>query len=465
MVKNTEISEKNEKLSTRDGFTSGLGVILATLGSAVGLGNIWKFPYLTGANGGAAFLVVYLLSTLLVGLPVMISEHLLGRDAHADAVTTFRKLAPNRRQPWWLIGAAGVLGAFFIMAFYTEVAGWVFAYVIKAFGNQIFSTDPAVTGAAFTNLVSNPWLSLLVQWVVLALVGFIILQGVAKGIEKTTKRVMPVLFVLLIVVVIRGLTLPGAAEGLKFLFMPDFSKLTASAILIAMGLAFFKLSIGMGTMITYGSYYGNDLNIPVNATRVMLGDLFVSLLAGMAIFPAVFAYGVQPDAGPSLVFITIPTVFASMPFGHVFMIVFFLLTSLSAIGAMLSLIEVPVAFMHEHFRITRKKSTGIVVLLLAFMGGLAALSNSWLANVKPFGMTFFDLFDYTSQNILLPVGGLFIVIFIGWFYGWKKVETALTNRGELKNIKLVRLFFNVTRFVTPILVILVLLNGFGVFSQ
>ncbi len=455
----------NAGVQLRDGFTGGLGVVLATLGSAVGLGNIWKFPYLTGANGGAAFLIVYLLSTLLVGLPVMISEHMLGREARSEAVHAFLKLSPNKKIPWWLVGASGVLAAFMIMAFYTEVAGWVFAYIFKALGGGIFTTDPAVTEAAFVNLISNPWLSLGIQWVVLAAIGLIILQGVAKGIEKTAKRVMPVLFGLLLIVVVRSLTLDGAAAGLNFLFMPDFSKLTGAAILTAMGLAFFKLSIGMGTMITYGSYYGSEQNIPVNAARVMLGDLLVSLLAGLAIFPAVFAYGVEPDAGPSLLFITIPTVFASMPFGHFFMVVFFLLTSLAAVGAMLSLVEVPVAFLTEKFTWSRKTATLVVVFGLAVTGSLAALSNSVLADVKLLGFTFFDLFDYFSQNVLLPVGGLFIALFVGWVFGWKKVEQALTNRGALKNTRLVRLFFLVTRFVTPVLVLLVLLNGFGVFGK
>jgi NSS family neurotransmitter:Na+ symporter len=462
----SELPDKRKNVSNlaREGFTSGLGVIFATLGSAVGLGNIWKFPYLTGVNGGAAFLIIYLLSTLVIGLPVMISEHMLGREAKGDAISTFRKLSPNKKAPWWLVGVFGVLAAFLIMAFYTEVAGWVFAYVIKSMGSEVFSTDPQITAAAFGSMISSPWLSLIVQWIVLALVGFIILQGVAKGIERTTKRVMPVLFVLLVIVAIRGLTLEGSSAGLQFLFMPDFSKITGAAILTAMGLAFFKLSIGMGAMITYGSYYGDDQNIPMNAAKVMLGDLSVSILAGIAIFPAVFAYGIQPDAGPSLLFITIPTVFASMPFGHVFMVIFFLLTSLAAIGAMVSLTEVPVAFLCDQFHMARKKATLIIVGLLVVVGSTGALSNNVLANAKVLGLTFFDLFDYLTSNVLLPVGGLFIALFVGWVFGWNKVEKALTNKGTLKNTKLVRFYFNVTRYVTPLLVLVVLLNGLGVFG-
>ena len=248
---------KKEKAIKRDGFTTGLGVIGATLGSAVGLGNIWKFPSVTGMNGGAAFLVVYLISSLLVGLPAMIAELSLGRSARVNAIDSMRKHTPNRA-PWWLVSAAGVVSAFLIMAFYTEVAGWVFAYVIKSAGGSILSTDPSVTSQAFGNLISNPLISLGIQWFVLVIITIIIIAGVSKGIEKTTSRLMPILFTILVIICIRSLTLPGALQGLSFLFKPDFSKITTSAILTAVGLTFFKLSTGMGTMITYGSYFRDD---------------------------------------------------------------------------------------------------------------------------------------------------------------------------------------------------------------
>ncbi len=443
--------------AARDGFTTSLGVIAATLGSAVGLGNIWKFPYLTGSNGGAAFLVVYLVSTLLVGLPVMFSELMLGRKAKADAITTLQKLAP-KKQPWWLVGAAGGLSAFLILAFYTEVAGWVIAYVFKAILGGGLSTDPAVTSQAFTQMVADPWQSLLWQWLVLVLISVIIILGVSKGIERTTKRLMPLLFGLLILVCVRSLTLPGATQGLVFLFRPDFTSLTAAAVLTAMGLAFFKLSIGMGTMITYGSYFRDDQNIPATATRVMLADLSVSLLAGIAIFPAVFAFGFKPDAGASLLFITIPAVFASMPLGGVFMVLFFVLAAIATIGAMLSLLEVPVAFLAERTHMSRKVATLLTVVLLAVIGSAAALSNSTLANFKLFGMVPFDLFDYATSNILLPVGGFFIAVFVGWTWGFDQVKQALTNEGLLRNERIIKVFFGLIKFVTPLLVFVVLLS-------
>ncbi len=458
-LNSTSTTSKNHErvLISRDGFTTGLGVIAATLGSAVGLGNIWKFPFLTGVNGGASFIVVYLISTLLVGLPVMIAEIMLGRRAKADAVTSLRKLAPGT--PWWLIGAAGVLSAFLILAFYTEVAAWVFAYIFKAAFGGLLSTNPEVTGQAFNQLITDPLQSLLWQWLVLALISVIIILGVSRGIEKTTKRLMPLLFLLLVIIGIRSLTLPGAMEGLTFLFRPDFSKLTAATLLTAMGLAFFKLSIGMGAMMTYGSYFRDDQDISATAAKVMLADLTVSILAGIAIFPAVFAFGFEPNAGPSLLFITIPAVFASMPFGYVFMVLFFILTAIAATGAMLSLLEVPVAFLNERLGVSRLKATVGTVLLLAIIGSTAALSNSLLADFKLFGMTMFDLYDFATSNVLLPLGGLFMCLFVGWVWGFAEVKQALTNKETLPNERIVRAFFGVIKFVTPVLVLIVLLNG------
>lgn len=448
--------------TARDGFATRLGVLAATLGSAVGLGNIWKFPALTGQNGGASFLLVYVLATLLVGLPVMISEIMLGRRARANAVGTFRQLAP-KGQPWHLVGLSGVVAAFLIMGFYTDVAGWVFAYIFKALSGEIATTDPAVAAKAFEALVGNPVQSLLWQWGVLVLISVIIIAGVAQGIERTTKVLMPVLLLLLVAVCARSLTLPKAAEGLAFLFTPDFSKITPNVILMALGLAFFKLSIGMGTMTTYGSYFRNDQDIPLTATRVMLCDLTISILAGMAVFPAVFNFGFEPSAGPSLLFMTIPAVFTSLPGGQVFMVIFFCLTAIAATGAMLSLLEVPVAWLAESFGMPRKRATIVTSVTLAIIGIPATLSMSTMANVKIFGMTVFDLYDFLSSNVLLPVGGIFICLFAGWVWGAANVKTELSNRGQLLNGPIIAAFLTVVRWVSPILVLLVLLKGLKVF--
>ncbi len=404
--------------------------------------------------------MVYLAMTVLVGLPVMIAEHAIGRSARSDAIGSLKKLAPGKL--WWLIGAAGVLSAFLIMAFYTEVAGWVFAYIIKAISGSVRSTDPAVTSQAFTDLITNPWASLVWQWIVLIWVGAIILLGISKGIERTTKRLMPVLFGILLITIVRSLTLPGAGQGLVYLFKPDFSQITWAAVLTALGLAFFKLSLGMGTMITYGSYYTEGQNIPINATRVMLADLLVSLLAGIAIFPAVFAFGYEPDAGASLLFITIPSVFAAMPFGSVFMVLFFILAAVAATGAMLSLFEVPVAYLNEQLGWGRTKATVVTGLALAVFGATAALSNSTLSGVTIGGKSFFDLYDFASSNVLLPLGGLFICLFVGWQWAKKEVLATLSNRGALNNRWLIDGFLILVKFVSPILVLVILLSGLGI---
>ena len=450
--------EKAAKMLPRDSFTSGFGVLAATLGSAVGLGNIWKFPALAGLNGGAAFIIIYLLSTLMAGLPVMIAEIMLGRRSRSDALTTFRVLHPQR-ESWGVIGAAGILSAFLILAFYTEVAGWVFAYVFKSAAGGILSSDPRVTSAAFGKLIADPVQSIFWQCAVIVFVGGIIVLGVSKGIEKATKKLMPVLFLILVMIGVRSLMLPGAAAGLGFLFHPDFSKVTGAVVLTAMGLAFFKLSVGMGTMITYGSYFRDDQNIPMTALRVMLADLTVSLLAGIAIFPAVFTYGFKPEAGPALLFITIPAVFSQMPFGSIFVVLFFVLGAIAATGAMLSIMEVPVAYLHQRFALSRPKATALTASFLALIGSTAALSNSSLAGFRLFGMTMFDLYDFLTSNLLLPLGGLFICIFAGWVWGEDRIRAALSNDGTLPNRTTVTLFLFLVKYVAPVTIALILLRG------
>ncbi|UIJ38833.1 sodium-dependent transporter [Desulfobaculum bizertense] len=447
-------------MQKRDGFTSSIGVTLATLGSAVGLGNIWKFPYMTGANGGASFLVVYIACTFLVGLPIMMAEILIGRHVKANAVESYKRLSP-KGQPWFLIGVSGVVAAFAIMAFYSGVAGWVFAYVFKSIVALFTGTQATDSVAMFNNLVNDPIQPIIWQYIVLVSVGLIIMMGVAKGIEGTVKKLMPVLFFLLIALGIRSMTLPGASKGLEFLFSPDFSKIDSTVILMALGLAFFKLSIGMGTMTTYGSYYRNDQNVPTTTLRVMLADLLVSMLAGIAIFPAVFAFGMEPAAGPSLLFLTIPEVFKSMPMGGVFQVLFFVLTAVASIGAMLSLIEVPVAFATETLGWSRKSVTVITVILLMIFGAPAALATSVTKDWQLFGLNPFDFYDYLSSNLLLPIGGLAICLFAAWVWGGKAFKKAMSNDGALHNGGIANIVVLLLKFVTPLLILVILLQGLG----
>lgn len=459
----SEPSSSSEQASSqahpkRDVFTSSLGAIAATLGSAVGLGNIWKFPALTGQNGGAAFVLLYLICVALVGLPVLVSELLIGRRAGANAISSFKTLAPKR--PWYLIGVGGAIASVLIMGFYTDVAGWVYAYVFKA-ATGALAVPADQTASIFAKLIASPAQTLLWQWIVLAVTTGIVMAGVSKGIEAVTKRLMPILFVLLLICDVRALTLPGASAGLAFLFKPDFSKLGAGAILTAMGLAFFKLSLGMGAMTTYGSYMSKKDNIPATAAKVALADTVVSLLAGIAIFPAVFAFGYQPAAGPSLLFMTIPSVFGSMPFGQVFTFLFFVLTAVAATGAMISLLEVPIAYLCEEKKWTRAKAGLTTALVIAVMGVPATLSTSTLSHVTVFGKTFFDLYDFLSSNIIMPVGGIAIALFMGW--SWKKAHVlqAASNDGRVNNHSLVNLMVVFLRYLAPAAIAIVLLNGLG----
>ncbi|WP_248340791.1 sodium-dependent transporter [Anaeromyxobacter paludicola] len=445
--------------SSRDAFASTLGAFAATVGSAVGLGNIWKFPFLTGSNGGAAFVLTYLLAVALVGVPVMAVEHAIGRRMRLNAVQAYARVVP--RQPFWsLIGWGGLLAAVLIMAFYTDVAGWVFAYVLKS--ALAAAGGSPLTPDTFGRLASGTFEPLFWQVVVLVVTTGIIAAGVSKGIEKVTKTLMPLLFALLLVCDVRALTLPGASAGVSYLFRPDLTKITGTVLLSALGLAFFKLSLGMGTMTTYGSYIPDETKLAPNAIRVALADTLVSILAGLAIFPAVFAFGGQPAGGPGLLFNTIPLVFSKMPGGSLFTVVFFVLAAIATIGAMVSLIEVPVAFLVERGHLSRPAAAVATGLAMFALGTLATLSQSpVLEGVKPFGKSFFDLFDFLSSNVLLPVGGLAIAVVGGWLM--KRAEfLGELDKGYAAEPWYDRAIYASIRYLAPGLILLILLNSLGV---
>ena len=466
------MSEPNIK---REGFSSGLAVFFATLGSAVGLGNIWKFPYLTGANGGGAFLLIYFICIVCVGVPVMVSEFYIGRRTRKNAVGSFKVLTGNPGTPWKGIGLMGVAAAYLIMFFYSDVAGWVYFYCFKAFTGQLAGITKDAVGPLFGQVIgagtagqplSAATLSPLVwQVIVMTVVGTILSMGVRGGIERITKTLMPLLFLLIIICDIRALTLPGAGKGIDFLFHVDFSKITAPVILSALGLAFFKLSLGMGTMITYGSYFTDDNHMIQTAGKVAASDTLVSMLAGLAIFPTVFSFGMEPSAGPGLLFMTIPLVFNQMPFGGILLACFFLLTCFAATTAMLSLVEVPIAYFVEELKISRVKATVFNCTLIALVGITATLSvdsSSYLGQYKFFGKGFFDLYDYLSSNIILPLGGLCIALFVGYCNKREDIADELSNHGTLANASTVDAYRFIIRFVSPALLILVFLNSVGI---
>ena len=446
----------------REGFSSGLAIFFDTLGSAVGLGNIWKFPYLTGQFGGGAFLLVYFSCIILVGLPVMLSEFYLGRSTRKNVVGAFDTLRPGTA--WRYTGIMSVLAVYLIMFFYSCVAGWVYLYLFKALSGDFAGITAAVAKVQFAGVVVGPWSPIIWQVIVMATVSAILIMGVKKGIERITKTLMPLLFILILLCDIRALTLPGAGAGIDFLFNVDFGKITPPVILTAMGLAFFKLSLGLGAMVTYSSYFTHDNNLFGTATKVALSDTLVSMLAGLAIFPAVFSFGMEPGAGPGLLFMTIPLVFSQMPFGNILLVAFFFLSSIAATTAMLSLVEVAVAYFVEEKGFGRKTAViinAIVILVFGVLAALSADSSALLGQYTIFGKGFFDFFDYVSSNILLPVGGLLIAVFVGYLVNPAELRRELTNDGAIPAV-LFEAFYFIIRYITPALLILVFLNSIGV---
>ena len=448
-------------LSSRDVFSSKFGVIAAAAGSAVGLGNIWKFPYITGVYGGGAFLFVYLGFILLIGLPIMLSEFTIGRKSKSNAFGAFKKLAPG--SPWKFVGMLGVAAAFMILAFYGVVAGWSIDYVVKALSDSFASKSPGELETMFFDFTELPVTPILYQLIFMVLTMGIVIIGVKDGIEKYAKFLMPLLVVIIIVLGVRAVTLEGASEGLKFLFYPDFSKLTAEGILSALGHAFFSLSLGMGTLITYGSYINDTNNLTKTAVQVTLADTLIAILAGVAIFPAVFAFGIEPDKGAGLVFITLPNVFQQMPGGYFFSILFFLLLTVAALTSSISILEVVVAYFREELNLKRKMSTVLATILIAIVGVFCSLSMGVLKEYTAFGLNFFDLLDWISANLLLPLGGLFISLFVGWYLGRKKIEEELAKGAGVVSW-LLSVFIFLVKFIAPGAIAIVFLHGLGVFN-
>jgi NSS family neurotransmitter:Na+ symporter len=449
----------------RDGFSSKLGIIAAAAGSAIGLGNIWKFPYITGIYGGAAFILVYLVCIALIGLPVMLSEFTIGRRAQANAVGSFKKLAPGT--PWFLTGWMGFVAAFSILSFYGVVAGWTLDYVVKAITGAYVGMEPDAIGGLFGALISSPVATVGWQLLFMAVTAGVVMGGVKDGIEKYSKILMPLLLVIILILDIRAVTLPGAGEGVNFLFKPDFSALNAEAVLVALGHAFFSLSLGMGTMITYGSYIGKKENLGETALQVTIADTVIALAAGLAIFPAVFAFGVEPSAGPGLVFITLPNVFNQMAGGMIWGILFFSLLAIAALTSAISILEVVVAYLAEETSMSRKKATIVAASAITFVGVLAGLSytpvlSGFTIPLPGFGsLGIFDWLDMLSANYLLPLGALFISLFVGWKMVRKDIEEEVSNNGTVK-IGWIGVFLIFAKVVAPIAIAIVFLNGVGI---
>jgi len=447
--------------SKRDGFGSRFGVLVAVAGSAIGLGNLWRFPYLVGNNGGAAFIFVYVLIVIFLCLPIMLSEFIIGRRSQANAIGAIKKLAP-KSHGWLSIGIISVAAAFFILCFYSVVGGWTLEYMVKSFSPGFLVNDNSMLSTFFQSFTSSPVLPAIMMLLYLALNALIVSAGIKKGIEKYSKILMPGLFVLVIILAIRSLTLPGASEGINFLFNPDFSKLSPESLLAALGQAFFSLSLGMGCIITYGSYVEKKENLMNISIITAAADTSFAILAGVAIMPAVFAFGISPGEGPGLVFITLPQIFAQMPFGNIISFIFFTILLVAALTSSISMLEVVVAYFVEELKMSRKVATIISFSVIAVFGLLCSLSLGTLKEFTIFGKNIFDFFDYTTSNIMLPIGGLLIVIFVGWKMKKTDIQDELFNGGALHFRR--RLFFWIIvgiKFLAPIAITLVLLNGIG----
>ncbi len=438
----------------REHWHSRFGFVAAAAGSAIGLGNIWKFPYMVGQNGGGAFLVIYLAIVFSVGLSVMIGEFAIGRAAERNPVGAFARLKGG---PWIGLGFLGIIAAFVILSFYSVVAGWTLAYVLKTPTGLLATSDPAALGAIFDNFISDPIEPLIYHGMFMALTVGVVLGGIGAGIERVCKILMPLLFVILVILVVRAVTLPGAIEGLTFYFTPDFSKIDAGVVNAALAQAFFSLSLGMGAMLTYSSYLSHQENLPSAALSVVLLDTLVALLAGAVILPAVFAFGFDPAAGVGLTFKTLPAVFSRMPAGALFGTMFFLLLAIAALTSAISLLEVVVAYFVDEKGMPRRAAATLFGFVAFLLGIPSSLSLGVWSGLAIGGKSFFDIMDYLASNVLLPIGGIFVAIFVGWVIAPKALEEVTSNGAHPFPLAPLWRFF--CRYVSPVAVGWILIAG------
>ena len=446
----------------RASFGSKIGAILAAAGSAVGLGNIWRFPYETGSHGGAAFILIYLACVFLLGLPIMIAEFTVGRRAKASSGRAFGLLAPGT--PWKWIGTLGVLAGLLILGYYSVVAGWTLEYVLVSLTNGFAGQGPEDFVSSFQAFSQHPFRPLVWMLVFLLLTHYIVVRGVKDGIEKSSKIMMPVLFILIVVLAACSVSLPNAQAGLEFLLKPDFSKVDASVFLGAMGQAFFSLSLGMGCLATYASYFSSETNLGKTALSVGVIDTLIAILAGLIIFPAAFSVGIQPDAGPSLIFITLPNVFqqafGGVPFlSVVFSLMFYVLLALAALTSTISMHEVVTAYLNERFGWSRSRAAVCVTSFCIVTGTLSSLSlGIWKAAF--FGLSFFDLLDFVTAKLMLPLGGILVSLFVGWYLKRSVSYDELTNYG-LQKAPYYPVYLFVLRYVAPVAISLIFIRELG----
>ena len=451
--------EKSIDKMERENFGSRIGMLMAMAGSAVGLGNIWRFPYLAGTDGGAAFIVIYIIFVLFLSLPIMFSEFIIGRRSKTNAFRAYAELAPGSK--WKLGGIVALICPTMILSYYDVVGGWSFEYLLKA---CTFSFAPSMDKEAlkgmFGSFISSDWLPIAAMGAFLFMTAAVVFFGIKNGIEKFGKIMMPVLFFVIVGIAIWAMTLPGAGQGVSFMFKPDFSKVNMGVCLDAMGQAFFSLSLGAGSMMTYASYADKNVNIFRSSVQIAFMDMLFAIIAGCAILPATFSYGLSPSQGPGLVFETLPLVFSEMPAGSVVAIFFFAAILVAAVTSSVSQYEVVVAYLVEERSWSRAKAVIVLFFFMFLTGSLCSMSFGSLSGVKIFGKTLFDLFDYTSANILMPLGGLIACLFVGWKMKKPDVFDEFTNSGTLATGKKIYPFvYCLIRYVAPIGIILIALSG------
>ena len=444
----------------RDTLGGRLSAILVAAGSAVGLGNIWRFPYVAGENGGGAFLIIYIGCILLLGLPVLLAEFSVGRHTHKNAVGAYRALSKR----WTFIGYNGLIAPFVVLGFYFVVSGWTLEYFwVSVTGHISEYASSELNAELFDKFTLNPWRPIVYTMIFILLTHAIIVMGVQKGIERSAKFLMPMLFGVLIILALRSVTMPGGMEGLKFFFDPDFSKVTAGTFLNAMGQAFFSLSIGLGCMVTYASYFKSDTNLQQTALHVIALDTLVAVLASTMIFPAVFSVGIEPTSGPSLVFVTLPSIFNTMSLKTLWASSFFLLLSVAALTSTISLHEVLTVYISEEWKMSRKRAALLTTFLVSVMACVASLSVGVWKGYTIFGLTFFELLDFLSANIILPLGGLVTSIFVGWYMNREALRNEITNHGKLPSF-IYKVTVVLLRYVCPILLSVIFLYNLGLFD-
>ncbi|MDE6547995.1 MAG: sodium-dependent transporter [Muribaculaceae bacterium] len=442
-------------------FSSKIGLIAATVGSAVGLGNVWRFPAETQANGGAAFLLVYVICVLLFGIPVMLGEFAIGRAGKSDAIDSYRKLSPGK--PWWISGFLGILCSYLILTFYMVVSGWTLEYLYQSLSGELFTPIPGVEEGSnlqfadrMQEYVAGIWPPMVWTWITITICGAVLCMGVQKGIERVSNILMPLLFLILIILCVTAMTLPKASEGLAYFFHPDFSKITPDVCISALGQAFFSLSLGMGTLITYGSYFKKDTNLTKTAFTVSILDMLVAILVGMIIFPGVMSFGLEGESfgGSALVFVTFPEIFNRMWCPQLWSSLFFILLSVAALTSSISIAEVSIAYFSNHFKMKRIPATCMVLIPLVLLSALSSLSNGVLSDWTIFGYTIFGACDAFTANILMPLGAFIMAVYLGWFAPKGMMKDQLTNGGTIRN-RLAGTVMFLLKWITPILIVII----------